>query len=73
MQVVTFPGRGTDDGEDYEDWSMDQLRERVKLVQELDSLADAMVQRGIDLANHYTVAEEEYFVPQTRKVLIAST
>jgi len=39
----------------------------------LDSLADAMVQRGIDLANHYTVAEEEYFVPQTRKVLIAST
>ena len=28
MQVVTYPGRGTDDGEDFEDWSMHALRER---------------------------------------------
>lgn len=73
MQVVTFPGRGTDDGEDFEDWSMEQLRDRVRLVQELDKLADAIVQRGIELAKHYSVAEEEYFVPQTRKVLVVST
>lgn len=49
MQVVTYPGRGTDDGEDYEDWSMYELRERVKLVQELERLADRMVDKAIHL------------------------
>ena len=55
--LVRFPGRGTDDGESFEDWSMEQLRERVRLVQSLDKLADAMVQRGVELAKHYSVAE----------------
>ena len=67
MQVVTYPGRGTDDGEDYEDWSMYELRERVKLVQELERLADRMVDKAIHLVRHYDVAEEEFFVSQTRK------
>ena len=72
MQVVTYPGRGTDDGEDYEDWSMYELRERVKLVQELERLADRMVDKAIHLVRHYDVAEEEFFVSQTRKVLVKS-
>ena len=70
-QSVTFPGRGTDMEEDYEEWSLSELRERVKLVQELDSLADDLVSQAIRMANEYDVVEEEYFVPQTRRVLVA--
>lgn len=70
-QSVTFPARGTDMDEDYEEWSLSELRERVKLVQELDSLADDLVSQAIRMANEYDVVEEEYFVPQTRHVLVA--
>ena len=70
-QPITFPGRGTDMDEDYEEWSLSELRERVKLVQELDSLADDLVSQAIRMANEYDVVEEEYFVPQTRHVLVA--
>ena len=70
-QSVTFPGRGTDMDEDYEEWSLSELRERVKLVQELDSLADDLVSQAIHMAKEYDVVEEEYLVPQTRRVLVA--
>lgn len=51
---------------------MYELRERVKLVQELERLADRMVDKAIHLVRHYDVAEEEFFVSQTRKVLVKS-
>lgn len=35
-----YPNRGTDDDADFEEWEMYELRERVKLVQEFDKLAD---------------------------------
>lgn len=70
-QPVTFPGRGLDMDDDYEEWSMSELRDRVKLVQELDSLADDLVSQAIHMANEYDVVEEEYYVPQTRRVLVA--
>ena len=72
MRVLTYPGRGTDDGEDFESWSMYELRERVKLVQELDQLADRMVELALQLARETQVVEEAYFIPQTRKVLVAA-
>ena len=72
-EITVYPYRSTDDGEDYEEWSMHQLKERVRLVQELDRLADALVQQAVTMAQNYSVAEEEYYLPQTRKVLVAST
>ncbi len=72
MEIITYPGRGTDDNEAFEDWSLVQLRDRVKLVQELDQLADAMVAEALELARTCTVETEEYFVPKTRKVLVPS-
>ena len=68
-QVVTYPGRGTDVDENFEDWSMYELRERVKLVQELDQLADRMVESALQLAKKSQVVEEVFFIPQTRRVL----
>lgn len=73
MEVTVFPGRSTDDGEDYEDWTVSQLRDRVRLVQELDQLADDMVRQAVSMAQNYSVVEEEYLMPQTRKVLVACT
>lgn len=70
MQVSTFPGRGTDDDTDFTDWSMDELRDRVRLIQEFDRLADRIVDRAIDIARNYVVEEEEYYVPKMRKVLV---
>ena len=70
MSVSTFPGRGTDDGEDFGEWTMYELKERVRLVQELDRLADCLVETAVYLAENFTVEDEEYFVPQVRKVLV---
>ena len=56
--------------EDYEDWSIQDLRDRVRLVQELDALADEMVQQAVQMAMDYSVEEVEILVPQTRVVLV---
>lgn len=57
--------------EDFEEWSLSELRERVKLVQDLDRLADNLVSQAIAMANNYDIVVEEYYVPQTRYVLAA--
>jgi len=71
MRVVTYPGRGADDEyADFEDWSMDQLRDRVALVQSFDRLADAIVREAVWIAQNYDVCEEPYTVTKTRPVLV---
>lgn len=72
MQVTLYPGRGTDDNENYEDLSMWELKERVRLVQDFDLLADHLIDQAIYLARTCTVEDEEYFVPQTRKGLVSA-
>lgn len=68
---VIFPGMGLDMEEDYEDWSLSELQNRVKLVQDLDSLADDLVGQALHMANAYNIVEEEYYVPQTRRILVS--
>ena len=70
-QPIIYPGRGTDMDDDYEEWSLSDLRDRVKLVQELDSLADELVSQAIHMANAFDVVEENFYVPQTQRVLVA--
>ena len=67
----TIPGRGTDEYEDFEDWVMCQLRERVELVQSFGRLADAIVAEAIYLAKEYEAGEEEYTVIKTRSVMLS--
>ena len=69
MQVFTYPGKDTDMGEDFEDWSLSNLRARVELVQEFDKLTDAIVNDYIQLCKNYRIIEEEILVPKTIKVL----
>jgi len=73
MRIVSYPGRGTDDGEDFSDWPIYQLRDRVELVQGFDKLADAMVEEALWLAKNFDVQEESYFVEKTRPILVSAT
>lgn len=70
MQIATYPGRGTDDDADFSEWSLDELRDRVRLVQEFDQLTDRMVDEAIQIAKSSTVEDEEYLVTKVRKVLV---
>ncbi len=69
MQVFTWPGKDVDMYEDFEDWTLSELRERVELVQEFDRLCDYIVAAYYDTCRNYRITEEEIFVPKTIKVL----
>ena len=67
--AVVFPGRSTDPEGDFTDWSDERLKERVELVQDFDGLCDELLHAAVEMAESCDVAEEEYYVPQKRKVL----
>ena len=46
-------GRSVDQEDDFSEWTMEGLRERVKLVQEFDKLADDIVEEARYMANSY--------------------
>jgi len=60
-----WPGRSIDMHEDFEDWGMGSLKERVQLVQSFDKMCDSVVEETIYMASEYHVEEVE--VPCTRK------
>ena len=68
-QIVSYPGRGTDESEDYSEWTMEELRDRVRLVQDFDRLCDEIVALFVEYCENYRVTEEEIMVPKTIKVL----
>jgi hypothetical protein len=69
MQVFTWPGKDVDMNEDFRDWSSDQLRDRVRLVQEFDKLCDLIVDEYISTCRKYRITEKEILAPKTIKVL----
>lgn len=71
LSISVYPGRSTDMDEDFETWTMDELRDRVTLVQEFDKLTDSIISEAVWFAENFRVEEETYSVPATRKVLAA--
>ncbi|KUG02598.1 hypothetical protein ASZ90_019966 [hydrocarbon metagenome] len=69
MMIKTYPGRSIDQDADFEDWSYDELKERVKLVQSFDRLCDDIVAQLIYICENFEVVEQEICVPKTIKVL----
>ncbi|MDD5134959.1 MAG: hypothetical protein PHP01_06065 [Phycisphaerae bacterium] len=69
MQVFTWPGKSTDEYEDFTDWTLSEIRERVELVQDFDRLCDTIAEGYIFICKNYRIAEEEILVPKTIKVL----
>ena len=68
-QIVTYPGRGFDESPDFDDWIMDDLRERVRLVQDFDRVCDEAVELFLSFCENYRVIEHDIMVPKTVKVL----
>lgn len=67
--IYTMPGKGVDMDEDFEDWSIDELRDRVQLVEEFDRLCDSIVAEAVWMADNMDVVEQEVMVPETRRVM----
>lgn len=69
-KIFSKPGRSVDDYDesDYEEMSMENLRDVVARVQEFDKLCDAIVAETIYMAENGEVFEEEYTEIKTRKV-----
>lgn len=80
-EIFTRPGLGVDYDsdrvrgaytlEDFLEWEMFELRDRVELVQEFDQLCDDVVAEVISLCEAFDVEEETVMVPHTVKVLRA--
>lgn len=69
VETFCYPGRGTDQDEDFEGWDMGTLKCRVRLVQEFDKLCDDVVTAAVYMAERFEIEEEEILATQTRRVL----
>ncbi len=72
VQTGTFPVRSTDMDEDFSEFTLSELKNRVRLVQEFDRLTDSLIVLAVQMCGEYTVEDETYYVPKTRKVLVTN-
>ena len=68
-QIVTYPGRGLDEDEDFGDWAIEDLRDRVRLVQDFDRACDVALAEFFRFCDGYRVVEKDILVPKTVKAL----
>lgn len=68
VQIFSYPGRGTDMDEDFESWSLYELRMRTELVQEFDRLADDIAAEALYIAQNHSVEEQIVYIPATQRV-----
>ena len=69
MRIFSYPGRGVDMDEDFEDWSLYELQQRTELVQEFDQLADDIAAEAVYIAQNHSVKERIVYIPTTERVL----
>ena len=67
--LATYPGKSIDMDDDFEEWSMDALRERVDLICAFDRACDEIRQNFIDLLEGSEVVEEVVMVPTKVKTI----
>ena len=67
MQIFSWPGKSVD--ENFENWTLSQIRDRVELIQDFDQLCDSIVDEYVSTCRNYRITEEEILVPKTIKVL----
>ena len=68
-QIVTYPGRGLDEDPSFDDWSMAELRNRVRLIQDFDRACDAALAEFIRFCEEYRVVEKDILVSKTVRAL----
>jgi hypothetical protein len=68
-QIFSQPGKSVDQDEDFSEWDIESLRERVQLVQEFDRLCDQIVDEFIHFCRNYDVVDTDILVPKRVKIL----
>lgn len=71
MRKVVYAGKSIDafNEDDFAEYDMAWLRERVKLVQRFDKLCSDIIAEAVYFAENYEIVDEEYTVTKTIKVL----
>ena len=69
LYKIYTTGASIDQNEDFEDWSIEDIRDRVKLVQDFDRLCDNCLAALKNLINNTEIVDEEYTEVKTRKTL----
>ncbi len=69
LDIGVYPGKPTDMYEDFEDWDIYSIRQRVILVQEFDKLCDTILKEVCNVLKHYEIEDEVVYHPETIKVL----
>ena len=72
-QLATFPGQGTCEPVDFDDLSMEDLRDSVKLVQSFDQACDYIRDNFINLLDACKVIETTIMIPKTIRQLSCQT
>ena len=69
--TLRVSNKSIDQGEDFdpEEWTMDQLRERVELVQAFDQACDDIRSEFIYMLDNFDVEEETVYTPEVIHVL----
>lgn len=67
-EIFTKPGKGTDMGEDFEEWDTYSLKQRVKLVMEFDRMVEQCTKAFVDFCVDNEAVEETVMVPQKHLV-----
>jgi hypothetical protein len=65
-----FPGASIDQDEDFKDWDLTSLRNRVKEVISFDRLCDKVRDKLIEYCQNFDIKEETIMVPRNVSVLV---
>jgi len=63
------PGKSLDQNEDFHDWDMDELKNRVDIVHDFDMLVADIVMNFGAFCRSYDVVDEIVMVPKTIRIL----
>lgn len=67
LRILSYPGRGVDMDDDFEDWSTDDLLDRVAVVYDFDSTVDAGIAAFTAFCESHTVVDDVVYVPRPIK------
>lgn len=70
LQIFSYPGKSVDQDAENEDWTIEELRERVKLITEFDRLCDDVVAEAVGMAENFDVGTEEVTRVEEVRVLV---
>lgn len=67
--ISVYPGRSIDQNKDFEDWSVEMLKDRVKLVTTFDEYCDKIRDEFINMLKTCEIKTKEKTVTVTYKIL----